>query len=120
MIAHVVLFNPRADLTAERMRAFTEAMGDCFRSLDHIKRAMVGRRVEVDPGYARSFGDKTYHFAAVLEFEDKAGLVAYLRHPKHEELGRLFWECCESTVVSEHHMIDAIGDNLARLVADLE
>ena len=119
MIAHVVLFNPKVDLTVERMRTFTKSMRDCFRSVTHIKRAAVGRRAEVDPGYPRTFGDKTYQFAAILEFDDEAGLIAYLRHPRHEELGRLFWECCESTIVSEHQMIDALRDDLDRFAADL-
>ena len=119
MIAHVVLFNPKADLTAERMQTFTKSMGECFRSIDHIRRATVGREAQVDPGYARSFGDKTYQFAAILEFDDEAGLIAYLRHPRHEELGRLFWECCDSTIVSEHQIIDALGDDLERFVAEL-
>ena len=46
-------------------------------------------------------GDTTYEFAAILEFDDQAGLVAYLNHPSHEALGRAFWEVCRSTVVVE-------------------
>jgi hypothetical protein len=46
-------------------------------------------------------GDTTYLFAAVLEFTDQAGLIAYLQHPSHDELGRQFWEVCQSTTVIE-------------------
>lgn len=28
-----------------------------------------------------------YPYAAVLEFDDRAGLMAYLEHPVHDELG---------------------------------
>ena len=51
-------------------------------------------------------GDKTYEFAAVLEFQDEAALTGYLQHPMHHELGRLFWENCERTVVSEVEYLD--------------
>ncbi len=51
-------------------------------------------------------GDKTYEFAAVLEFEDESRLVTYLTSPMHEELGRLFWQYCESAVVSE---VESVG-----------
>jgi hypothetical protein len=62
---------------------------------------MIGKAVRVDPGYARSMGQTTYAYAAVLEFASSAELLGYLRHPDHARLGRLFWEMCESTVVVE-------------------
>lgn len=46
-------------------------------------------------------GDSTYSLAAVLEFNDRARLIEYLRHPLHEALGREFWEVSRSTVVVE-------------------
>ena len=66
----------------------------------------MGRRIEIDPGYSRSLGDKTYAFAAILEFRDRKGLLEYLRHPMHHELGRLFWETCEDTVICEVESVD--------------
>jgi hypothetical protein len=75
-----------------------------------IRRAFVGRRVEVDAGYARSFGQTTYMYAAVLEFEDAEGLVAYLNHPLHNALGDLFWQLCASTAIVEVEALE-LGDS---------
>ena len=110
MIAHIVLFNPKPGLSNGAVESFTQALGDCWRSVPAIRRAVVGPRVAVSPGYDRSLGDKTYQFAAIVEFDDREGLISYLNHPKHHELGRLFWEVCESTIVSEHEMEDGRGE----------
>ena len=116
MIVHLVLFNPRPDISVAQTESFAQALTDCFRSIPAITRATVGRHTAVDPGYRRDFGDKTYQFAAILEFESKQQLLDYLTHPKHEILGRLFWEVCDSTIVSEHEMIDGRSPNLESLL----
>jgi hypothetical protein len=72
----------------------------------------VGKSVNVSPVYERSFGDKTYEFAAVLEFDDAASLEAYLNDPLHRELGRLFWTNCGSTVIHEAEMTDILSTDL--------
>jgi len=61
-------------------------------------------------------GDKTYDFAAVLEFKDRKALLAYLRDPIHQELGRLFWESCERTVVSEVEFRDGQDPSLSEFL----
>lgn len=66
----------------------------------------MARRAPVDAGYERSFGENTYDYAAILEFDDRSGLVAYLNDPRHAELGRLFWLNCERTIVSEVETVD--------------
>ena len=116
MIAHIVLFTPRSDLPNESLLAFATQMAGCFRSIDTISRASVGRRAEIDAGYAREFGDHTYEFAAILEFRNRAGLINYLRHPLHHELGRLFWEACERTVISEVELHDGRDPSVAQLL----
>ena len=117
MIAHIVLFTPKADLSQDAFRAFTMQMAGCFRSIDTIERASVGKRIDVDAGYRREFGDQTYEYAAVLEFRSRAGLIEYLRHPLHHELGRMFWESCERTVISEVELHDGRDPGVADLLA---
>lgn len=75
----------------------------------------VGKRIHVDPGYHRTFGDKTYDYAAVIEFRTTDDLVGYLTSADHEKLGRLFWEMCESTVVVEVEAV--VGTETAALDA---
>jgi hypothetical protein len=107
VIQHIVLFTPKPGLDHNQRRAFA---GTTMKTLGHspdIARFTVGRRVNVDAGYDRSFGSEPYEDAAVLEFVDREGLVRYLRSADHEVLGRLFWESCERTVVSEVTVVDA-------------
>jgi hypothetical protein len=106
MIAHIVLFEPKADLSQPQKLAFAQSVIETCRSIETVKRISLGRRVDVDPGYARSLGDSTYKYAAVLEFESADGLVSYLNDPKHEVLGRLFWQYCERALISEVEWID--------------
>jgi hypothetical protein len=115
VIAHIVFFNPKADVTAAEKRSFAQALTAVGRDVAAIERAYVGRAVAVDAGYERSFGETTYHYAAVLEFRDRDGLVAYLTHASHEVLGRLFWEFCEATAIVEVEtspLRDDLGDFL--------
>ena len=76
-------------------------------SIPSIHRAMVGRRLAVEKEDDRDFGETTYEYAAVIEFQDRSGLVDYLKNPLHLELGRLFWLHCARTVVVEVDAVDA-------------
>jgi hypothetical protein len=106
MIAHIVLFEPKPGLDSSKKLAFAQSVLDLCRAVPSVKRISLGKRVDVDPGYARSLGDTTYRYAAILEFEHTDGLVSYLRDPKHDALGRLFWEYCERAIVSEVDWVD--------------
>jgi hypothetical protein len=117
MIAHIVLFTPKTALTPTERLAFAQAVLDVTGSVSSIKRASVGRRIEVDPGYARSFGDVTYEYAAVLEFADREALLAYLQDPKHQELGRLFWDSCERSIVTEVEFVSGSDPSSASKLA---
>jgi hypothetical protein len=61
-------------------------------------------------GNVRQMGDTTYEYAAVLEFADESGLMAYLHHPLHVHLGEMFWKCCDRSVVSEIRSVDLSND----------
>ncbi|MCC7042245.1 MAG: Dabb family protein [Acidobacteria bacterium] len=117
MIQHIVLFTPKATLTEEERRSFASTTIRTLTSSPDIARMSIGRRTRVDAGYERSFGDKTYNFAVVLDFNDRAALVRYLNSSDHAELGRLFWQNCQDTVICEVDVVDATGvDVVDRLV----
>ncbi|HEX5217680.1 MAG TPA: Dabb family protein [Vicinamibacterales bacterium] len=116
MICHIVLFTPKADLSAVVLRSFAQSIVATFRHISSLKKATVGRAIDIDAGYERSFGDKTYEFAAVLEFTDRAALLGYLNHPLHKELGALFWRHCEATVILEIEATDAKSDDAVELL----
>jgi Stress responsive A/B Barrel Domain len=106
VISHIVLFNPKPDVTPDQRRSFALAIRETCRSIAVVQAARIGRAKDVRAGYSRFFGEKTYEYAAVLDFDTEAALIEYLQHPLHRELGRLFWETCESTVVVEVEMRD--------------
>jgi hypothetical protein len=58
-----------------------------------------------------------YEYSAVVEFETRQGLIDYLNHPMHRELGRMFWEFCDATVVLEVESVDARTDAVVELLA---
>ena len=47
-----------------------------------------------------------YTHAAILEFEDLAGLRAYLEHPAHTDLGSRFFECFEQALMYDFDVQD--------------
>jgi hypothetical protein len=104
VICHLVLFNLKEAVDTRDIGRFANVMRDTCMSAQSVLRVRVGRRISIDAGYQRFMGHTTYDYVAVIEFEDAAGLVRYLRHPKHDELGRLFWEYCSEALVVEAEM----------------
>ena len=107
VISHIVLFTPKEGLTAGQTLLFAQQLQLTMFSVPSVRRATVGRRVDVDSGSTRSFGDTAYQFSAVVEFDGISGLIEYLAHPLHRELGRLFWEYCSATAILEVDSVDA-------------
>jgi Stress responsive A/B Barrel Domain len=116
MTAHVVLFQPKPGIDPTDRAAFAVALSRACREIPSVRRAVVGKSSEFDAGYARSFGESAYAFAAVFEFDDHHGLVEYLTHPYHRELGRLFWRLCERTAIVEVELEDAKTADLEALL----
>jgi len=56
-----------------------------------VRRFHVGARVMHGVAYEKLMS-QDFPFAAIIEFDDLAGLQAYLRHPQHERLGALFYQ----------------------------
>jgi hypothetical protein len=111
MIAHIVLFSPKDGLNESEKRSLAQSVLNCVRSISTIKRATVGRSIVVDSGRARYFGHEAYEFAACLEFSTTEDLVSYLNHPMHQTLGRLFWEFCAKTTISEIEVVDLASNS---------
>lgn len=98
MIAHVVLFRPRPDLSLADRRALIDTWATALRDIPSIRRARVGRRVRI----GRSYEDliKTdFPYAAILEFDDADGVRAYLDHPAHEAISTRFFAAIADTLI---------------------
>ena len=106
MIAHIVLFRPKEAVTPLERSAFAEALERACRDAPTVRRALVGQALDVGAGYLGGLGSASYSHAAVFEFENRDGLVGYLRHPAHTALSELFWRTCESTVILDVEVVD--------------
>lgn len=104
MVFHVVLFRPRPDLTAPDRVALLESVEDALRRIPSIRRFHVGQRIRHGAGY-ESLMSVDLDYAAVLEFDDLAGLQAYLRHPAHEALGKRFMESLATSAIYDYAMM---------------
>ena len=118
MMLHVVLFTPRPDLADDQRARLQEALVGALSSIGTIARYRVGRRVLLGTAYDAMVRDD-YAYCAIVEFEDRDGLHAYLAHPAHEAIGRLFYETSERAAAYDYDAVDADpGTALARWQQD--
>lgn len=114
MIAHVVLFRPRGDLSPAARTALAGALETALREIPSIRRARVGRRLLHGRAY-EALMQVDYQYAAVLEFDDTAGLRAYLDHPAHERLASQFFSAFEHALMYDFDLKEG-PDGLAALL----
>jgi hypothetical protein len=106
MVIHVVLYRPRAGLEVAAGERLAEAIELARREISAIRRFTVGRRLEDGPAYKQGpFPD--FPFVALIEFDNRAGLLAYLEHPMHASLGRQFGETLDAALVYDFDSVDA-------------
>lgn len=109
MIAHVVLFRLRPDVSIDDRRALVDAWAVALNELPMIRRARVGRRVKIGRSY-EALTRLDLPFAAVLEFDNVDGLRAYLDHPAHDTIAtRLFAAIAETLIYDFDVTADAEG-----------
>jgi hypothetical protein len=106
MIAHVVLFKPRGDISMADRQAFAGAIRRARREIQGIRRFHIGRRVLRDASYAQAMPED-FSYAALIEFDDLAALQAYLQHPAHDEIGSWFWKASEAALAYDYELTDA-------------
>jgi hypothetical protein len=106
VVVHIVLFRPRPDLTAGEREALADAFAAALRDIPAIRRARVGRRITHGRGYEQLMA-ADYAYAAVLEFDDEAGLKAYLEHPAHQQLGERFFSAFAEALMYDYELAEA-------------
>jgi Stress responsive A/B Barrel Domain len=110
VIAHIVLFRPRATLTAAERQALVNALRAAVEGIATIKRATIGKRILLKrPGYETQMAEH-YEYSAILEFDSEADLRAYLDHPSHNDLGKLLFTSAEAVLA-----YDFLSTSLAEL-----
>jgi len=103
MIAHVVLFEPKATITEADRETFLDTMKIAFQEIPTVERSLVGRRQVIGVGYETKVGYQTYSYVSVVEFRNVQALMDYLEHPLHQRLGQLFWQYCDRTLIVDAH-----------------
>jgi len=69
-----------------------------MREISTVRGVRIGRRVVHGAGYEAGAPDAAEYIASI-DFDDLAGLQAYLRHPAHQELGARFGRALSSAMV---------------------
>jgi hypothetical protein len=106
MIVHVVLFQPRVDLDAAARDALLEGLAKAAKEIRSIRRLRVGRRIHHSlPGYEQAMME-SYDYALIAEFEDREGLIAYLKHPAHQSIGGHFTASAQRSLAYDYEMLD--------------
>ena len=107
MIVHVVLFEPRPDLSEEMRQRIFEDLRTSAATIPSARRFRIGRRIRhALPGYEQAM-THDYTYALVVEFDDLPSLKAYLQHPSHEMLGRHFSQSAVHALAYDYVMFDA-------------
>ena len=106
MIAHVVLLQPRADLTEDGRRAALDTLAHAAANVPEIRRFRLGRRVKHGlPGYEQAM-TADYDFVLIIEVDDVPALTRYLTAPAHRALGDLFSTATAAALAYDFEMIE--------------
>jgi len=98
MVSHIVLMKPRADLAPADRLALIGAFETAIREIPSVRGVRIGKRMTHGASYESRAPDSA-DYLVVIDFDDLAGLQAYLGHPAHEELGARFDGSLSSALV---------------------
>jgi len=106
MIAHVILFKPKHGLTAEQRQNILAGLRAAASSIPTIRSMRVGRRIRHGhPGYEQLMRED-FEYMVIVEFDDLAGLTAYLAHPRHQAIGQHFTMSSAAALAYDYEMED--------------
>jgi hypothetical protein len=107
MIVHIVMFQPRADLDLSTRDRLLQDIATAAKTIPSVRRMRVGQRARHGlPGYEQAM-TTAYDYALIAEFDDRAGLVAYLQHPAHHTIGGHFTTSAERSLAYDYEMEEA-------------
>jgi hypothetical protein len=102
---HVVLFRPKPGLTMANRREVANALHAALTAIPTVRRARIGKRVTHGARYEARMPEDL-EFAALLWFDDLAGLQSYLTHPAHDRLGATFTESIAVGLMYDYELRD--------------
>jgi hypothetical protein len=104
VIAHIVLLQPRQDLSEAQRRAALETLERAAADVPEIRSFRLGRRVKHGlPGYEQRM-TQDFEFALIVEVDDVPALTRYLKAPAHRALGDLFSTATAAALAYDYEM----------------
>ena len=108
MIAHIVLLQPRRDLSEEQRQTALKTLADAAANVPEIRRFRLGRRVLHNlPGYEQLMA-LDYEFALIIEVDDLPALTRYLLAPAHAVLGQLFYSATSAALAYDYQLEEIV------------
>jgi hypothetical protein len=102
VITHIVLLQPRPDLSEDQRNAALETLKHAAANVPEIKSYRLGRRVKHGlPGYEQLM-PHDFEFALMIEVEDIGALTRYLQAPAHLALGDLFYSATAAALAYDY------------------
>lgn len=109
MIAHVVLLQPRADLTEDERRAALDTLAHAAANVPGIRRFRLGRRIKHGlPGYEQAM-TADYDVALIIEVDDVPALTRYLTAPAHDSLAHLFHTATSAALAYDYALDEELS-----------
>jgi Stress responsive A/B Barrel Domain len=107
MIAHVIMFRAKPELTAADRKSIVEALTAAASGIAAIQRFRIGRRIRHGlPGYEQAMRED-YEYVVMIEMENLDALKAYLRHPSHAALASHFTQSAAAALAYDYEIVDA-------------
>ena len=102
MIAHIVLLQPRPDLTDAQRQDAVVTLERAAADVPEIRSFRLGRRVKHGlPGYEQLM-PQDFEFALIIEVDDVEALKRYLQAPAHVALGQLFYAATSAALAYDY------------------
>ena len=90
MIDHVVLLQPRTDVTEEEITRILSHVQDLQESIPGIIETRAGKNLSVN--------NQGYGYGFVMRFVNAESLKAYVPHPAHQVVSKELQNICESII----------------------
>ena len=102
MIAHIVLLQPKPDLTDTQRADALETIRTSAANIPDVRRFRLGRRVKHGlPGYEQLM-PQDFQFALIVELDDLDALKRYLQAPAHDALAHLFYTATAAALAYDY------------------
>jgi Stress responsive A/B Barrel Domain len=102
VIAHVVLLQPKPDLTPQQRADALETIQRSAANLPDVRGFRLGRRVKHGlPGYEQLM-PQDFEYALIVEVDDVESLKRYLQAPAHDALADLFYTATSAALAYDY------------------